>query len=408
MKLVTLAERSAIIGMIVFALAGCNAFNRATPQALPTIALDSGDSTAGSTDSTSSQVNRAGVVASGVVVPAQQAQLAFTLAGKVEAVHISVGERVEAGQALVLLEGQENLQAAISAAQFELEQAQQALDSLSKALDVQQAQALKAIADYQDAVRDAERVILNMNTDAPQVDLDAAYANMILARSRLDRARDDYEPYEKKDEDNPVRAGLLSKLAAAQKAYDATVRTYNNLGGQSNPIDVQQAQANLALVQAQLAKAQRDYEILKEGPDPDKIRLAETRRANAETQLAAAQATLEQLTLTAPFAGTVSSVNLHAGEWVLPGQAVVVLADLERMRIETTDLSERDIPGVAVGGKVTVFVKALNQDLSGSIIRIAPLADTLGGDVVYKTTIELDSPPADLRAGMSVEVQFES
>jgi len=50
MKLVTLAERSAIIGMIVFALAGCNAFNRATPQALPTIALDSGDSTAGNTE----------------------------------------------------------------------------------------------------------------------------------------------------------------------------------------------------------------------------------------------------------------------------------------------------------------------------------------------------------------------
>ena len=37
---------------------------------------------------------------------------------------------------------------------------------------------------------------------------------------------------------------------------------------------------------------------------------------------------------------------------------------------------------------------------------IAPLADVLGGDVVYKVTIDLDQPPAGLRAGMSVEAQF--
>jgi hypothetical protein len=39
---------------------------------------------------------------------------------------------------------------------------------------------------------------------------------------------------------------------------------------------------------------------------------------------------------------------------------------------------------------------------------ISPLADTLGGDVVYKVTIELDSLPEGLRAGMSAEVQFGS
>jgi hypothetical protein len=39
---------------------------------------------------------------------------------------------------------------------------------------------------------------------------------------------------------------------------------------------------------------------------------------------------------------------------------------------------------------VTVFIKALNQDVAGKVSAIAPLADTLGGDVVYKTTIDLD------------------
>jgi hypothetical protein len=59
-----------------------------------------------------------------------------------------------------------------------------------------------------------------------------------------------------------------------------------------------------------------------------------------------------------------------------------------------------------VGQPVTVFVKALNQNLTGHVSLIAPLADKLGGDVVYKVTIDLDSIPPELRAGMSVEVQF--
>jgi hypothetical protein len=35
------------------------------------------------------------------------------------------------------------------------------------------------------------------------------------------------------------------------------------------------------------------------------------------------------------------------------------------------------------------------------------VADILGGDVVYKTTILLESVPAGLRAGMSAEVRFD-
>ena len=39
---------------------------------------------------------------------------------------------------------------------------------------------------------------------------------------------------------------------------------------------------------------------------------------------------------------------------------------------------------------------------------ISPLADTLGGDVVYKVTITLGKIPSNLRAGMSVDVQFNT
>jgi hypothetical protein len=86
---------------------------------------------------------------------------------------------------------------------------------------------------------------------------------------------------------------------------------------------------------------------------------------------------------------------------------VLNLSDLQNSRIETTDLSERDIPRVTIGQPVTIFIKALNQNVTGHVKEIAPLADTLGGDVVYKTTIELDERPPGLREGMTVEVQFQ-
>jgi multidrug resistance efflux pump len=101
-------------------------------------------------------------------------------------------------------------------------------------------------------------------------------------------------------------------------------------------------------------------------------------------------------------------MDIHAGEWVIPGQPVLVLTDLDHLLVETTDLSERDIPQIAIGQTAMVFVEALNQDVAGRVIAISPLAETLGGDVVYKTTIELDELPPGLRAGMSIEAQFET
>jgi multidrug resistance efflux pump len=72
------------------------------------------------------------------------------------------------------------------------------------------------------------------------------------------------------------------------------------------------------------------------------------------------------LEMKAPFAGTVTQVNFQSGEWVIPGQAILALADLLHPRIETTDLSEKDIPQVEVGQPVTILI-GINQDVGGCI-----------------------------------------
>ena len=104
--------------------------------------------------------------------------------------------------------------------------------------------------------------------------------------------------------------------------------------------------------------------------------------------------------------GEVASINVSVGDYVSPGKVILVLSDIKNLHVETSDLSELDVPGVAVGQAVSVSIKALSKDITGKVTAISPLADSLGGDVVYPVTIALDEIPSDLRAGMSVTVYF--
>jgi multidrug resistance efflux pump len=377
----------------------------ATQEPLPTIVLD--DSTPATGGAAPSQGEASGVIASGVMVPAEEAEMAFSIGGNVEAVNVAVGDRVEAGQLLIQLSGREKLVAVVESANLELLGAMQALDELQKNLPDEQTEAFEAVTSAREEVRDAERVLHSLNTPAEDIDIEAAWATVVLAGDKLDKAREDYQPYENKSEENLIRAGLLNKLAEAQAIYDDAVRRYNNLAGiTGSEFDRSQAEARLSIAQSRLALAQQEYEELLNGPDPDQVALAEARIQNARAQIEASQSAMADLELKAPFTGTVGRLNIHSGEWVIPGQPVIVLADLDNLRAETTDLSERDIPKVEIGQPVTVFLEALNQTVTGRVSEISPLADTLGGDVVYSTKIDLDTITPGLRAGMSVEVQF--
>lgn len=160
-----------------------------------------------------------------------------------------------------------------------------------------------------------------------------------------------------------------------------------------------------ALAQRDAARAQLD--LLQAGPTVEQVAAVEAAVAQAEAAVQAARATRRrQAELRAPFAGTVTALEVAPGGTVLPGQAVLVLADLSRLQVETTDLSERDIAGVAVGQTAHVSVEAPGMQVTGRVVQIALQATTLGGDVVYQVVIALDEQPADLRWGMSVEAEI--
>jgi multidrug efflux pump subunit AcrA (membrane-fusion protein) len=272
-------------------LAGCSLLSPATPAALPTVVLDSG-----SASPAAPQAPSGGVTASGTVEPAQEAQLSSTLSGNVKTVSVAVGDQVQAGQALVQLEGEESLQAAVSTARYELVQAQQALADLTTAAETARLQAMQDVVTYQQAVKDAQYTLDNFTIPSNQENLDAVAA-IGKMKQLLDQARLAFEPYKNRPSGDPTRKDLKEALDEAQSDYNTAVRRL-------------QYEYDLEVAQAQLDKARHDYEVLSAGPDPDKLRLVEARQTNAENQLAASQAALDHLTIRASFAKFLFQVRL--------------------------------------------------------------------------------------------------
>jgi HlyD family secretion protein len=376
-----------------FLLSGCQAISGASPQAestpLPAVTQEPG------------------VISEGKLVPLQFVNLSFTTGGKVDTLEVAEGDKVKAGQVIAQLDQVEQLSAAVDGAQLELINAQQALKDLQDNAEVATANALQKVADQRDAVRNAERAVNNLEVGSKPVDINSAQANVVILKDRLDKAWDDYKPYQNKPQDDVKRAQFLARYTDAQRNYDNAVRLLNNLQGPATDIDTAIAQANLSLAQASLALAEQDYEKVKSGPDPDLLASAQAREKAAETGLVAAKAALANRQLVAPFDGTIAQLNLKVGEQAAPGVTAVVLADFSGWIVETDDLTENEVPNVQVGQTADVTFDALPElSLQGKVQSISDVHTDKSGDVTYTTKVALAKSDPRLRWGMTAVVHF--
>ena len=166
---------------------------------------------------------------------------------------------------------------------------------------------------------------------------------------------------------------------------------------------VKEAEANLAVAQVQVNYLKRV------GTDEVHLESAQAEADRAQALLDSANTTLAtQSTLVAPFDGTIVSVDISPAETVIPGRVVITMGDLSNFQVETKDLSERDVPRVQVGQTARVFVESLGEEFSGKVIDISRISSTVGGDVVFKVTIDLDKQPQGLLWGMSADVDIET
>ncbi|MEJ2262742.1 MAG: efflux RND transporter periplasmic adaptor subunit [Anaerolineales bacterium] len=429
----------------------------------------------------------AALAASGCDVLMKQNQTALQASGVVETVEISVspelggqvaevmvqeGDAVQSGQALFrfennLLEAQldqaktalaqaeanynltasqpldEQRQAAVAAAQLELISAHQSLQTLHEDADLARAKALQNVADARKMVRDAERRVNNLESAAKQTDIDQAKANVVLLKKQLEDAREDYEPYANKPEDNLARATYLSKLAQVQAAYDDAVRHLNNLQGPANEIDLARAKADLEMASAGLADAQREYQKLQNGPDPDELALAQARVKNAEANLVLSeadtrqqqldsaqaqvtsaqaavgviQAQLDELVVLAPTDGTVLTRIVEPGEVIQPGMTAMTIGQLNQLTVKVY-IPEDRYGQIDLGDHAQVTTDSFpGEAFDGTVKRIAQQAEYTPRNVqtqedrrttVFAVELSVSDPSGKLKPGMPVDVQFGS
>jgi multidrug efflux pump subunit AcrA (membrane-fusion protein) len=342
------------------------------------------------------------VISQGNIVPKDYMYLAFPGGGRIAEILVKQGDTVTTGQVLARLGDQQQYQANLTAAQLELANAQQALDDLNQNSDLAANNAWLSLLNAKQNVIQAQDAWNAVDTDAYQQIIDDANIKVSDMKTQLDDAQTEFDKYANLASDNPTRKAAETALKDAQDNYDQAVHTRDQL-----IIDHDRAQANLNLAQSQQAQAQNDVDATRNGPDPDKLSLAQKNLDVAQAHIAAVQSALDNLELKAPFNGTVVDVNVSVGELVGTEKWAVLVADFSEWYVETSDLTEQEVVKLSLGQAATVLPDALpDLHLAGSISEISDMFYVSAGDVLYHVRLKLNQSDPALRWGMTVEVDF--
>jgi RND family efflux transporter MFP subunit len=129
---------------------------------------------------------------------------------------------------------------------------------------------------------------------------------------------------------------------------------------------------------------------------------AEADMMNAEAARALAQRALAETDIRTPFAGTLSRRYCDIGTYIVPGQPVFRIVDIDSLRLKL-GISQKSITRLAAGMRVTITSAALaGRVFEGTIRSISPEAD----EVSHTFSIEVifPNPPDDrLRDGLVVD-----
>jgi HlyD family secretion protein len=387
------------------------------------------------------------VESSGAVAPLQSAELAWRTTGTVATVQVQVGDVVRAGQVLMTLDPA-SAPASVIQAQSELIAAQQALEDLLNPSQTSLANAEKAVADaraalekaqrdvrsltspdiryYEDQVAARQQALLTAQQNAEKTDLGSLAQAVEAARDDLETKTNQLSDARTAQEQCPgctvlfINAtGRRMSLADAEEQYNAAVNALrvaeinyeqavasgqdaikgaqealddavaNLAAAQRDPdaLDLAQKRAALAVAEANLAEAEETLETLGNGADPDDV-------AAAENRILAARASVDALTLKAPFEGEVLAVNYLPGDPVEQTTPAVRLANRSRLHVNVS-VDETEVSRVTVGDPVTVTVDAWpDLSLAGQVAAVQPFGETVQGLVRYTVRVDmLESDP---------------
>jgi RND family efflux transporter MFP subunit len=380
---------------------------------------------------------------SGALAPARERSVGFQTGGRLKELFVQLGDVVEAGQTLATLDDTD-LRNAVTQAEINLRLAQISLETLTEGADASDLAAAQA------SLASAKAGLVDLTAAPDSLALLAARETLKSAQKKLDDLLAGADPAEVKSAQyalenakNSLWSQQVSRDAAcggndhvkcdqAQAAVgnaDAAVRKAQEdldavlAGPTSDAIadaraKVASAQSSLnsllekpgaderTAAEAQVAKAQDDLDSLLAGADPRELEKAELSVRQARMNLESARRNLDQATLTAPIAGTVTALTAQPGDTV-GSTAFITLSDLAEPRLQFW-VEETDMASAAPGNAVNIVFEALpDYTFSGVILSVEPALVSESNTTAVKAlaSIDLSPHPFKVLSGMNAEVE---
>ena len=305
----------------------------------------------------------------------------------VTTVAVQPGDQVTKGQLLASADDSASrLQLAVTQANLAVAEARLAADQAG-ATTAEDTAARKSIARANVQLA-AARQNWTLSTQQHQLTVSRAQAAVTTATRQLasDQAA-------KKD-----AATIATDTAALTTAQQTFETAQLDSSAASNQASASISTAGLQITTAEDARAANSTPAAAAQIDADRMAVS-----RAATSASSAQTAVSGARLVAPGDGIVVAVNIAAGVNAPSGDAIRI--ETGPMEL-TASFAESDLPTLALNQPATVTVTAVNQDLTGKVSQILPVATSSGTSsvVTYTIVVSLDAAPPDVKSGMSAKV----
>ncbi|MEW5827732.1 MAG: efflux RND transporter periplasmic adaptor subunit [Chloroflexota bacterium] len=351
----------------------------------------------------------------GTLIPAAEATFGFETSGQVTEILVKVGDEVEAGQVLALLDDTDALSSLASARRDLLEltsplavatarqQIAQAEDALDSARDTLAWQISPSVLTWEERVAEAEAALQKAKDENASAEtIAAAEQTLKQAQASLAYARNSYQAY--------------------LEEYFVETETIMTRGGPQT-VNVRDEEGNLVInapTELQIATARADYDLagaslqeaqwylsalLGEEIPEDATGASLVKLENAQAAYDKAQENLDATQLTAPISGTLMSFDVNVGDLV-GTSAFATIADLSTPYLEIY-LDETDWDKIAVDYPVEVIFDALPDKIyTGVVTQVDPGLVSQQGTSLVHGYVKLDPSQGGLNlpTGMSAAV----
>jgi multidrug resistance efflux pump len=155
------------------------------------------------------------------------------------------------------------------------------------------------------------------------------------------------------------------QLNRAKELFNRKVDTAENLVARQQAVRV---------AEAQVARAQAEYDMQENGAWEQDINVARVAVARAEAQVEHALTELDRLIVRALVAGEVLQVNVRPGEFVgaPPDQALIILGNIQLLHVRV-DIDENDIPRFVPGSPGVAMLRGQSDvEFPLTFVRVEP------------------------------------